>query len=365
MGLAGVLDLDASERGRILVVDEQRASSQRIAGALNPFHDVILSGEPGEALAKAREEAIDLMIVSLGFGAFDGLRLCSQARSRERERNLPILLIADPDDRPKVLRGLELGVNDYLTRPIDRNELLARVRYEPAPETLRRPAAPIGAAIDRDGALRPADRPQQPPRARAPPSRDDRNRAPAPRGLDDDGSRHRSFQAGERHPRSRRRRFGAQGLRRSAAGDRPRRRPPLPAGRGGIRRRDAGRLARAKRRGSRSAPAGPRKAGRSPSTARPAPFRSRSRSDLPSGGTNGIPPSFIAGRTARSICRSRPAAIASRRTPRDLPHPDSVAAPASVLIDKYMRFSARVGAEDGDGQDGGWDRFDRQRAART
>jgi two-component system cell cycle response regulator len=52
----------------------------------------------------------------------------SQVRSRECTRNLPILLIADPDDRPKVLRGLELGVNDYLTRPIDRNELLARVR---------------------------------------------------------------------------------------------------------------------------------------------------------------------------------------------------------------------------------------------
>ena len=126
MGLAGVLDLDASARGQILVVDEQRASSQRIAGALKPYHDVILSGEPGEALAKAREEAIDLMIVSLGFGAFDGLGLCSQARSRERERNLPILLIADPDDRPKVLRGLELGVNST-SRPIDRNDL-ARVR---------------------------------------------------------------------------------------------------------------------------------------------------------------------------------------------------------------------------------------------
>ena len=109
-------------------MDEQRSSRERIVGALSPYHDVILAEEPGEALIAAREETIDLMIVSLGSGAFDGLRLCSQARSNERTRNLPILLIADPDDRPKVLRGLELGVNDYLTRPIDRNELLARVR---------------------------------------------------------------------------------------------------------------------------------------------------------------------------------------------------------------------------------------------
>jgi two-component system, cell cycle response regulator len=125
---AHTLKLDASERGRLLLVDEQRNSSERIVGAVSPYHDVTLATVPAEALAIARGEAIDLIILSLGSGAFDGLRLCSQVRSHQRTRNLPILLIADPDDRPKVLRGLELGVNDYLTRPIDRNELLARVR---------------------------------------------------------------------------------------------------------------------------------------------------------------------------------------------------------------------------------------------
>ena len=128
IGPAEALKLGAAERGRLLVVDEQRNSSERIVGALKPYHDVIFASEPAEALAMAREEKADLMIVSLGSGAFDGLRLASQARSHERTRNLPILLIADRQDRPKVLRGLELGVNDYLTRPIDRNELLARVK---------------------------------------------------------------------------------------------------------------------------------------------------------------------------------------------------------------------------------------------
>ncbi len=131
---AGVMEFieelqpDASNRGRILLVDCHRSSIERAARALAPHHDVILTDEPSEALAKACNENVDLMIVSLASGEFDGLRLCSQARSHEPTRNLPILLIADREDRQKVLRGLELGVNDYLSRPIDRNELLARAR---------------------------------------------------------------------------------------------------------------------------------------------------------------------------------------------------------------------------------------------
>jgi two-component system cell cycle response regulator len=119
---------EAGGRGRILLVDGQRSSFERLANALSPHHDVIQTGEPAEALATASSENVDLMIVSLTPGEFDGLRLCSQTRSQESTRNLPILLIADREDRSKVLRGLELGVNDYLSRPVDRNELLARAR---------------------------------------------------------------------------------------------------------------------------------------------------------------------------------------------------------------------------------------------
>ena len=129
--LAGTIEAlrpEAAERGRILLVDHQQSSLERMVRALTPHHDVVEGAEPGEALAKASSEDVDLMIVSLGDRTFDGLRLCSQARSHEPTRSLPILAIADRDDRAKVLRALELGVNDYLTRPIDRNELLARTR---------------------------------------------------------------------------------------------------------------------------------------------------------------------------------------------------------------------------------------------
>jgi two-component system, cell cycle response regulator len=61
---------------------------------------------------------------------FDPLRLCAQLRTLDRTRFIPIVLLADEGDEDRLLRGLELGINDYVTRPIDRQELLARLRTQ-------------------------------------------------------------------------------------------------------------------------------------------------------------------------------------------------------------------------------------------
>ena len=70
------------------------------------------------------------MIVSLDLKHADGLRLCSQVRSIDRTRHLPLLVLAEPGDDTRLLRGLDMGVNDYIVRPIDANELLARARTQ-------------------------------------------------------------------------------------------------------------------------------------------------------------------------------------------------------------------------------------------
>jgi two-component system, cell cycle response regulator len=121
---------DSGQGGRILVVDDRPASSERIAGMLSGAHSVELEGDPNEALFHAAEGSYDLAIVSLGLENFDGLRLCSQIRSLDRTRNVPILAIADAENNTRLVRGLEIGVNDYLMRPIDKNELMARVRTQ-------------------------------------------------------------------------------------------------------------------------------------------------------------------------------------------------------------------------------------------
>jgi len=121
---------DDGKRGRLLIVDDRASSAERLAKALGSHHAVLVEADAHEALFRAAEDNVDLIVVSLGLANFDGLRLCSQIRSLERTRNLPILAIAELEDRQRVLRGLELGVNDFLTRPVDRNELLARVRTQ-------------------------------------------------------------------------------------------------------------------------------------------------------------------------------------------------------------------------------------------
>jgi two-component system cell cycle response regulator len=116
------------KRGRLLIVDDRKNSAERLAVALSTHHAAVIESNAQEAMFKAAEDHVDVLIISLGLAGYDALRLCSQIRSLERTRNLPILLVADVEDRARVVRGLEIGINDWLSRPVDRNELLARVR---------------------------------------------------------------------------------------------------------------------------------------------------------------------------------------------------------------------------------------------
>ncbi|MEW6451748.1 MAG: PleD family two-component system response regulator [Pseudomonadota bacterium] len=121
---------DAGRAGRVLMVDDRPSSYERIAAMLKTQHAVDIEPNPSEALFHAAEGNYDLVIASLALENYDALRLCSQLRSLERTRNLPILALCDPEDSARMMRGLEIGVNDYLMRPVDKNELSARVRTQ-------------------------------------------------------------------------------------------------------------------------------------------------------------------------------------------------------------------------------------------
>lgn len=114
------------EPASVLLVDGRANSQERISRALKPIAEVAVQSDPQAAIFEAAEGAYDMIIVNSNFDDYDPLRLCSQLRSLERSRFIPILLVVDQGGEPMVVRALELGVNDYIVRPIETNELIVR-----------------------------------------------------------------------------------------------------------------------------------------------------------------------------------------------------------------------------------------------
>jgi two-component system cell cycle response regulator len=111
MGLGGV----------VLVIDDSALQARHIAGALQGAHQVHFTD--------TRElNGLDLIIVSLAAKSFDALRLVAHLGSAENSRHLPMLVVCDEDDRERALRALDLGAHDIIHRPVDGDELQARVR---------------------------------------------------------------------------------------------------------------------------------------------------------------------------------------------------------------------------------------------
>jgi len=115
--------------GRVLVVDDNPRQLQRIISELSVEHRPVAEIEPENALLTAKGP-VDVVLVNAAARNFDGLRLAAAMRSDERTRHVPVLAIIDADDRKRLVKALEIGVNDVLTRPIDPQEMAARVRTQ-------------------------------------------------------------------------------------------------------------------------------------------------------------------------------------------------------------------------------------------
>lgn len=130
LGLPDPLAIAAAEdgrNGRILIVEDRANAADRMKVALAQHHVVDCVDAPGDLVARLQGDRRDCLVLSLGLQNVDPLRIVSQIRSNEKLRNMPILVLAETTDDARVMRAVDMGVNDYLIRPIDRNELVARV----------------------------------------------------------------------------------------------------------------------------------------------------------------------------------------------------------------------------------------------
>ncbi len=132
LGLAGEQVCVPSVSGaRALVVDDWDLGAQAIQDSLS--REGILPGRASseaEAMALTAAIPFDLIVLSLSMTTDDPLRLASRLRAADITHDIPLLLIAEPEQRERILRGFDLGANDWLLRPVDENELRARARNQ-------------------------------------------------------------------------------------------------------------------------------------------------------------------------------------------------------------------------------------------
>jgi len=122
--------MDDGTGARIILVDDSTIQKDNISDALGGDNDRVTVIDDYDASGRIVDFNGDAVIISLSLDSDAPLRLASRLRSLEPSRQVPILLIGDREDQDLFIKALELGVNDYIMRPIDEHELLARVRTQ-------------------------------------------------------------------------------------------------------------------------------------------------------------------------------------------------------------------------------------------
>ncbi len=131
--------------GRVLVVEDDDEIADVLRRSLRQEgHEVRTALDGEEALETARDFSPDMVVLDLGLPKLDGVEVCRQLRE---ESDVPILILTARTDTDDRVRGLDAGADDYLTKPFERAELLARLR------ALMRRRPPRGSASLRVGDL--------------------------------------------------------------------------------------------------------------------------------------------------------------------------------------------------------------------
>lgn len=115
---------------RILVVDDLEANRRLLEAKLTAeYYDVLFATRGEEAVQLAKREKPDLILLDVMMpGGIDGYEACRRLKAQAETRHIPVIILTTLDDRTEKLRGLQAGAEEFLTKPIDDVQLLARVK---------------------------------------------------------------------------------------------------------------------------------------------------------------------------------------------------------------------------------------------
>jgi DNA-binding response OmpR family regulator len=111
---------------RVLVVDDEKSIRRVVEYALEEGgFEVLSAGRGDDALEIIEKQPVDLVVLDLMLPGIDGIEVCRRIRAT---RNVPIIMLSARDDEVDKVLGLEMGADDYVTKPFSPRELVSRVK---------------------------------------------------------------------------------------------------------------------------------------------------------------------------------------------------------------------------------------------
>src|SRR5262245_23908100 len=128
---------DASP-ARILVVDDQAANIQVVGNVLGKLgHEIIPASDGPTALKRMARRLPDLILLDLLMPEMDGCEVCRRLSENPEWKDVPVIFLSAADDKDFIVRALEAGGVDYITKPFNHAELVSRVRTQLALKAAR------------------------------------------------------------------------------------------------------------------------------------------------------------------------------------------------------------------------------------
>ncbi len=126
-------------RPRVLIVDDDKLLAAAVGDALESYEvEAVVCSTAEEAMARLQAEPIDLLLLDLVLPGLDGREFCELLKADRRWAALPVIMVTVLEKLADRVRGLELGASDYITKPFDLQEVVARVRAVLRTEHMRR-----------------------------------------------------------------------------------------------------------------------------------------------------------------------------------------------------------------------------------
>ena len=119
----------SQSKARILCVDDEPLNLSLLEAMLSPWgYDVVLAVNGPEALEKIRTERIDICLLDVMMPEMDGFEVCLRIKSDDLHRSIPVVMITSYADMENRIRGIEAGAEDFISKPFESAEVLARIK---------------------------------------------------------------------------------------------------------------------------------------------------------------------------------------------------------------------------------------------